>query len=97
MFSLFGSGKLKKALQRGATIVDVRTVHEYDQGRLRGSINIPMDRISSSVERIRNMGSPVIFCANGDGRSGKAARFMRSQGLKDVYDAGNWEKLVRLL
>ncbi|HEX6194162.1 MAG TPA: rhodanese-like domain-containing protein [Chitinophagaceae bacterium] len=93
----FGRHKIKDALRQGATIVDVRTVHEYDQGRLRGSINIPLDRIPASTERIRQMKKPVIFCAAGDGRSGNAANFIKREGIKEVYNGGNWEKLLQMI
>jgi len=97
MFGLFGSNKLKQALRNGASIVDVRTVYEYDQGRLKGSVNIPLDRLPSSMTRIKHMKKPVIFCSAGDGRSGNATRFARNNGVNEVLNGGNWEKLVQLV
>ena len=93
--SMFGNN-LKEALRRESSIVDVRTVHEYDQGRIRGSINIPIERVPSSLDRIRHMKPPVIFCSNGDSRSANAARYVKQQGIKDVYNGGNWERLLRM-
>lgn len=93
--SLFGNN-LKEALRREGSIVDVRTVHEYDQGRIRGSINIPIERVPSSLDRIRHMKPPIIFCANGDNRSSQAARYVKQQGIKEVYNGGNWERLLRM-
>ena len=93
----FGRHKLKDALRKGATIVDVRTVHEYDQGRLRGSVNIPLDRIPANTERIRHMKKPVIFCATGDSRSAKATSFIKKEGINEVYNGGNWEKLLQMI
>ena len=55
MFGLFGKNKVKEAIKKGAVIIDVRTPHEYDNGKVPGSINIPVDRISVSVERIRSI------------------------------------------
>lgn len=83
-----------EALQNGAAIIDVRTVYEYDQGRIRGSINIPVERLDASIERIKAMRRPLIICAAGDARSGKAASLLKRNGLKEVYNGGNWEKLV---
>jgi rhodanese-related sulfurtransferase len=99
MFNFFGLGnnKIREALRDEATIVDVRTVHEYDQGRIRGSVNIPLDRIPSSIPRIRQMKKPIIFCANGDGRSGSATRFIKSNGIKEVVNGGSWEKLALII
>jgi phage shock protein E len=94
MFNLFGKNKIKDALRREATIIDVRTVHEYDQGRLRGSVNIPLDRIPSNLERIQHMKKPIIFCSNGDGRSGTATRFVKRNGITEVLNGGHWERLA---
>ena len=97
MFNLFGKNKIKDALRREATNIDVRTVHEYDQGRLRGSVNIPLDRIPSSIERIKHMKKPVIICSNGDGRSGNATRFVKRNGIPEVFNGGHWERLAVMM
>lgn len=97
MFSfLFGGNNIKKALRNGATIIDVRTVHEYDQGRIRGSVNIPLDRIPANIERIKHMEQPIIVCCASGSRSGSAVRFLKQQGIKEIYNGGNWEKLLRI-
>lgn len=92
----FGKGKLVSALKQGATIIDVRTVHEYDQGHVRGAVNIPLDRIPANAERIRQMKKPVIFCCVSGSRSAAAVRAMKSKGIKDVYNGGSWETIIRL-
>ena len=89
------NGQIKNALRKGAIIIDVRTANEYDQGRVRESINIPIDRISANVERIRQFNRPVIFCSNDD-RSGIAVRMMKEKGLKDVYNGGSWINVLKI-
>ena len=61
-----GNGKIKEALKRGATVIDIRTANEFDQGKVRDSINIPIDRISINLQRIRQMRTPIIICSNFD-------------------------------
>ncbi|MBL7708181.1 MAG: rhodanese-like domain-containing protein [Chitinophagaceae bacterium] len=100
MFSfLFGPGKnsIKSALRNGAIIIDVRTVHEYDQGRIKGSINIPTDRLAASVERIRQFKKLVVFCGRNSAESSAAVRFIKKNGMKEVYDGGNWERLLIII
>ena len=94
---LFGKNKIKEALTKGAVIIDVRTPHEYDSGRIPRSINIPVDRISSSIERIRSMNKPVIVCCNSGTRSGQAKDILRSSGLQEVYNGGSWESVLRII
>jgi phage shock protein E len=98
IFSFFASGdsKIKNALAHDAVVVDVRSAFEYDQGHVPGAINIPLDRIAVSAERIRQMNKPVIFCCASGSRSGNATRIMKSKGLKEVYNGGSWEKVIRI-
>ncbi len=95
MFSFLFGDKIKAALRNGAAIIDVRTVHEYDSGRIRGSINIPLDRIPASIARIKSMAKPIVFVCDSTADSGTAARILKQSGLKQVYNGGNWERVLR--
>ncbi|HEX7846372.1 MAG TPA: rhodanese-like domain-containing protein [Chitinophagaceae bacterium] len=95
MLSFLFGDKIKTALRNGAAIIDVRTVHEYDQGRIRGSINIPSDRIPASIQRIRDIGKPIILVCNSGSRSSNAFRFLKQNGIKQVYYGGNWENVLK--
>ena len=92
----FGNQKLKTALRNGAVIIDVRTAQEFDMGRFPGAINIPVDRIQSSIPRIRGMNKPVICCCSTGARSSQAVALLKKNGLKDVYDGGKWTALLAL-
>lgn len=97
LFSFLGNGTLKKALRQEAMIIDVRSASEYDRGHVPGSMNIPVDRIGVSVPRIKSLGKPVIcVCASGH-RSRIAANALKQAGLKDVYNGGSWERVMRLI
>jgi rhodanese-related sulfurtransferase len=93
---LFGKNKIKEAIKKGAAIVDVRTPHEYDNGKVPGSINIPVDRISASVERIRSMKKPVILVCESGVRSNTAKNILKSAGL-EVYNGGSWESVLKII
>ena len=94
---LFGKKNLKEALKKGAVIIDVRTPHEYDNGKVPGSINIPIDRISASIERIRSMKKPVIVCCESGMRSNTAKSILKSAGLQEVYNGGSWESVLKTI
>ena len=94
---LFGKNKIKEALRNGAVIVDVRTPHEYDNGRIPGSINIPVDRISASVERIGSMKKPVIVCCESGARSNTAKSILKSAGIQEVHNGGSWESVLKII
>ncbi len=92
----FGQSAIKNALKNGAAIIDVRTPHEFDQGHVREAIHIPLDRIAANVERIKQMKCPIIFCCASGARSGKAVEIMKSKGMKEVYNGGSWEGVIKL-
>lgn len=94
---LFGKNKLKEAIKKGAVIVDVRTPHEFDNGRVPGSVNIPVDRISVSVERIRSMQKPVIVCCESGARSNTAKNMLKSAGIQEVYNGGSWQSVLKII
>ena len=58
---IFGDGGIRQALQDGAVIVDLRTAYEYDQGHIPHALNIPVDRLRSNIDRLRDLGKPVIL------------------------------------
>jgi len=93
----FGNSKIKDALRKGAVIIDVRPAGAFDQGRIPDSINIPVDRIAINAERIKSIKRPIIFCAAYNEHSSTAARIMKEKGLKEVYDGGNWQKVLRIV
>ena len=93
----FGSGKLNSALRKGGIIIDVRTGTEYDRGHVPDAFNIPVDRIKASAERLKEAKKPVILCCNSGNRSGTAMQYLKAKGLKEVYNGGNWESLLKLI
>jgi len=98
MFSFFGFGKskIKNALKKGAAIIDVRTAHEYDRGKVPGSVNIPLDRLSVSIERIKSMNKPIIVCCESGMRSSSAKKLLIAAGVQEVYNGGSWESVLKL-
>ena len=74
------------------TIVDVRTVEEFTQGNVSGSINIPLDTIVEKTETLKHM-QPLVLCCLSGGRSGRATEYLRSQGCEQVYNGGGWEEV----
>lgn len=94
---LFGKNKIKEALKKGAVIIDVRTPHEYDNGKVPGSINIPVDRIAANVERIKSMRKPVVIVCESGTRSDNARNILRSAGVSEVHTGGSWESVLKMI
>jgi phage shock protein E len=95
---LFGGGdEVRQAVRDGALIVDLRTAYEYDQGHIPHSVNIPLDRLRSSIDRLRDFGKPVILCCAGSGHCWEGVSILREAGISRVINGGDWQSLWRKL
>ena len=79
-----------------ATIIDVRTPGEFMMGNVKGSINIPLDEVSSRVKEFKNIQGNVVLCCASGGRSGQATMFLQQNELSNVYNGGGWQTLDAL-
>ena len=92
-----GGGNIRSALKRGAIVIDVRSGTEYDRGHVPDAFNIPAERVAASAGRLKATGKPVIVCCQSGDRSAKAVKALKAAGLKEVYNGGNWQDVVRLM
>ena len=92
----FGNGKIKGALRNGAVIIDIRTAHEFDQGKVRGSINIPMDRLTINLQRIRQLRQPIVICSDSESENEKAINFLKANGVKEILNGGTWTRMLKI-
>ncbi len=97
--NLFGSSdndELKTIVNDGAFLVDVRSPSEFAGGSVKGAINIPLDRVSSNLDKFKNKKNIVVFCRSGN-RSGQALAILKQNGIANVINAGTYEDVNRLL
>ena len=72
----------------GAVLLDVRTIEEYRDGHIDGSVNIPLDRISSVENTVKDKSTPLyVYCLSG-GRSGQAVSYLKQIGYTNVKNIG---------
>lgn len=72
------------AKKSGLVLVDVRTPEEFQQGHLKGAKLIPLNQLQQRMNEIPRDKPILVYCAVG-ARSLNAARFLSSQGYRDVY------------
>ncbi len=78
----------KKALaMSGATLIDVRTQKEFDEGHIEGAklIDWKQRSFKDLMGKINKDKPVLIYCRSGN-RSGKAASTMLAMGFKEVYN-----------
>ena len=78
------------------TIVDVRTIAEFDGGSVAKAINIPLDQVPERVEELKRM-QPMVMCCAAGIRSGQAVNYLNQMGLKEVYNGGSWQQVHQTL
>ena len=91
---IFGIKKIdfNQLLEDGAYIIDVRTPGEFKSGNIKGSTNIPLDKIQSNIKEIEKLNKVVIFCCASGVRSGQATSITKSRGIAS-YNGGGWRSL----
>jgi rhodanese-related sulfurtransferase len=70
---------------KNVCLLDVRTPQEYSQGRLAGSVLIPIGEFERRFREVPKNKTIVVYCAVGS-RSKPVAGFLAQQGYKDVYN-----------
>lgn len=82
----------KELMRNGAIVLDVRSKGEYQGGHIRGSVNIPVNRLTENLSKLKKDKVIITCCASGS-RSGVARRILKSNGYTQVYNAGPWTRL----
>ena len=69
----------------GATVVDVRTPHERDEGAIAGSVFVPLSQLEHRLGEIPHGRPLIVHCAAGY-RSSIAASVLKREGFDDVSE-----------
>lgn len=96
MFNLFGAKtgpSIDEAAQNAKNdpsirLFDVRTREEFGEGRIPGSINLPLDRLENVQALVLDKNEKIyVYCASG-GRSALAANKLKRMGYSNVTNIG---------
>ncbi|QEC68393.1 rhodanese-like domain-containing protein [Panacibacter ginsenosidivorans] len=88
---LFGNGnkdELKVLLDRGALLIDVRSREEFNAGHAPKAINIPLQMLVQSTDRLK--GKNVITVCKSGARSAMAVTMLQKEGVK-AFNGGAWD------
>lgn len=78
------------------TLLDVRTIREYEEKHLKNAINIPVQALSSSLYMLKEDKRKriVVYCRSGS-RSIKASRILEENGFTPLNVEGGIIELIR--
>lgn len=92
IFGLTPKVNFAHLVKEGAIILDVRSHREYIQGHIKGSINAPLNELSSHISKIKKDKTIITCCASGM-RSASAKKTLKANGFSTVYNGGGWSSL----
>ncbi len=90
------SNEIQEYLNKGAVVLDVRTIEEWNEGHSEGAEHIVLTTIPEHVETIKSWNKPVIAVCRSGGRSGQATEFLQGQGI-DIINGGPWQNVEQYL
>lgn len=78
-------------LRQGATVVDVRTVAEFESQHLPGAVNVPLQTLPQAIEQQFPDKNKVLLlhCRSG-ARSGMAKDILSRAGYRNVFNLGGY-------
>ncbi len=74
-------------VRAGRLVLDVREDDEYQAGHVPGAVHIPLSTVPDQLDDLPVEAPVFVVCAVG-GRSARAVRFLRAQGLDATNVAG---------
>ena len=93
IFNLFSrkdinEGVVQYRKEDNAVLLDVRTEEEFSEGRIEGSLNLPIGEIDRATTLIPDKSVPIyVYCRSGN-RSARAAAYLKGNGYTKVNDIG---------
>ncbi|WP_243643601.1 rhodanese-like domain-containing protein [Tenacibaculum sp. M341] len=83
------ANQIQEYLEKGAVVLDVRTIAEWNEGHSEGAKHIVLNTIPENIEEIKSWDKPVIAVCRSGGRSGQATEFLQGHGI-DIINGGPW-------
>jgi phage shock protein E len=96
---LFAKGddtKLKETIATGAVLIDLRSAGEFASGNIKGSVNIPLDRLNNQASMLKKDKPVIVFCRSGN-RSMAAKAILEKKGFRNIVDGGSINAVNKLI
>lgn len=85
--------ELKKLIENGGQLIDVRTPAEFSQGSLQHAVNMPIESMPDCAKQLDRSKPVLIYCLSGI-RARMVKRFLESLGFEKVHNLGGIRQLA---
>lgn len=90
--------EIKELLKDPSTlIIDVRTIAEFEEGNVPGSLNIPLDTVPDNLQQFKDYKVPVVLCCRSGNRSGNAMQWLKSQGVENLHNGMGYTDVLAIM
>ena len=77
--------ELGRAKRTGAALIDVRELHEFQEGHIADAVNVPYEDLPRVIaELLPQKHAPVVVYCNGGNRGALAAQALQKLGYENV-------------
>ena len=96
--TLVGPAAALDWLEKGASVIDVRSEGEFQERHLPGAINIPLGRLGDEITRRAPDKEQAILlhCLSGT-RSGMGTSALKKMGYQNVFNLGAYGRAEKIL
>ena len=88
----YKSKKANQLIVDNSTILDVRSVLEFNRGHFKNSINIPLDLLSKNIDILKKESKPVVVVCSHGIRAASACTILKKNQI-DCINGGSWSNL----
>jgi phage shock protein E len=85
-------------LSKGALLIDVRTVEEFNARHLTNAINIPLGELKETLpSRVPDKSRVLLLHCRSGRRSGIAERELREMGYTNAFNIGSFDQARKIV
>ncbi len=88
--------EIKNYIEKGAIVLDVRTLEEWNEGHSERAEHIVLNTIPKEIDKIKIWNKPIVTVCRSGNRSGQATKFLLNKGF-DVINGGSWQNVDKFL
>jgi rhodanese-related sulfurtransferase len=90
--------EVRKKIEEGAVIIDVRTDGEYEASHLDSTVHIPLSDLRAGiVKTVPDKDKPILLHCRSGSRSFTAKRVLKGMGYSNVYNLGSFGRAKRMV